>query len=103
MKLWQKTLKNGDEHADGIPISRHIYLHLSIFGIVMFLGIVLALTVTSNIVPNMRSAEAVMLRERNKAREDIREHFGGAAAETVTLSKMLSADIESILNGAAEW
>ena len=100
MKLWQKTLKNGDEHADGIPISRHIYLHLSIFGIVMFLGIVLALTVTSNIVPNMRSAEAVMLRERNKAREDIREHFGGAAAETVTLSKMLSADIESILNGA---
>ena len=100
MMLWQRALKREDEHADGIPISRHIYLHLSIFGVVMFLGIVLALAVTSNIVPNTRSAAAVMTLERNKARDNIREHFGGAAAETVTLSKMLSSDIESILSVA---
>ena len=100
MRQWQKILKSEAAQADGIPISRHIYLHLSIFGIVMFLGIVLAFAVTSNIVPNTRSAAAVMLRERNKALEDIREHFGGAAAETVSLSKMLSSDIESILSDA---
>ena len=100
MKLWQKVLKSDDVRADGIPIRRHIYLHLSVFGVVMFLGIVLAFLVTSNIVPNTRSAASVMLRERDKARDDIREHFGNAAAETVTLSKMLSADIEGILSDA---
>ena len=100
MKHWQKILKNGNMRADGIPISRHIYLHLAVFGIVMFLGIVMAFLATNNIVPNTRSAAAVMLRERSKAEENIRNHFGGAAAETVTLSKMLSADIDGILSDA---
>ena len=98
MRLWQKTLKDENAQTDGIPISRHIYLHLSIFGTVMFLGIVLAFTLTSNIVPNMRSAATVMMREKSKAREDIRAHFGGVAAEAVSLSRMLSGDIEGILN-----
>ena len=100
MNLFQKTLKNKEACRDGIPISKHIYLHLAVFGSVMFVGIVLALLVTNNLVPNIRSATAVMQRECMKVAEDINEHFGGAAAETVTLSKMLSADIEGILSDA---